>query len=191
MRNEGLGCYVYNSPFLGADSSDEDFEIASSFLRKLAKDLDTCWILVGESMMTSSNFIAMSNQDRFKFRAFDLIDNKMKEVLELEFDNHGSFEAKVHGAATHCDNMFEYIGPKWVMQSSSRKDKNGNLIFEGDLLRTIENCLTGSGEKIGEVVFKDGMFTVRSSPLHIITQSFKPEIIGNVHQDSHLLNKIK
>lgn len=61
--------------------------------------------------------------DRFKFRAWDTAQNTMKECTQITLDKD-----KV---IVHLVYQPQYI----VMQSINRKDKNGKLIFIGDIVK--------------------------------------------------------
>jgi len=67
------------------------------------------------------------------------------------------------------------------------KDKNQKMIYEGDILKT------GYG-KVGEVVYHDERASfILHDPDHFNVQLFNEmpfiEIIGNIYQNSELLNK--
>ncbi len=74
-----------------------------------------------------------------------------------------------------------------LMQCTGLKDKNGVLIFEGDiLLCTQENGYTGALEK---VEFNNGMFHCRHRviSIHELRLDQEIEIIGNIYEHQHLL----
>lgn len=113
--------------------------------------------------------------DRLKFRAWD-----GKQMLTMPLDGYFGIE-----------RFFGILHDKWeVMQSTGQKDKNDVLSFEGDLIN-------GTYKKVCEVVFKnspihfsEGCFWVTCTngwphPLYELSEKF--EIIGNIHQDKHLL----
>lgn len=127
------------------------------------------------------------SQDRLNFRAWD--GKEMKEVLSLEFDNHGSFEAVVHGKATHCDNMHEHIGPKWVMQSPGLRDKNDNLIFDDDLVNMKGTICVIKVEYDGGRFFEPLSEDNWCDDWNFLDDHERCEIIGNIHENPELLKQ--
>ena len=134
-------------------------------------------------------------QDRFKFRFFT------KDEFNPEFN--GMF--KVH--SLHAGTNKVIISSKYgncsvkledgiLMQCTGLKDKNGKLIYEGDIARFKDN-INPDGSKTHIAVIEHnetfnafmyrvecmGLFTVNK----IQNENFDVEIIGNIYENPELL----
>lgn len=121
----------------------------------------------------------MSN-DRFRFRAWD---RRRKEMLVIRdifyYDSTNELQGitSVEGDEVHKDECI-------LMQSTSLKDKNGKLIFEGDIVQD-ETMRTG------EVCFENGSFHIFhiGGDVSYISVNNPWEIIGNIHRNPELLKR--
>lgn len=137
--------------------------------------------------------------DRLKFRAWGIKENKYFYDVEDVYDYMQGLPFDCFGDLIKDEN---YV----IEQSTGLKDKNGKLIFEGDIIK-----ITRGGTKkqsfcipkiqITDVYYDKGAFRYRwgdgsgsvidFNSVEIvkgsesITQNV--EVIGNIHQNSHLL----
>ena len=108
-------------------------------------------------------------QDRFKFRAWDSI------AKEYIFDSYALYELFVND----IDNSYQ------VEQCTGLKDKNGKLIYEGDIVSVTQFYDDGPTDKTSpcKVKYKYGRFNI-----HDINSIFL-EVIGNIHENPELLEE--
>lgn len=133
----------------------------------------------------------MSNSSRFKFRVWDNEKKSYSNMIyfiseEGELYGTDNFDMAANDSyylhETLCDDMFD------IEQCTGLKDKNGNLIYEGDIVNNkayLENGLgyfTGSVSRseIGGWYCKD----IRRDGFVIFDEKFWDtcEIIGNIHE---------
>lgn len=124
--------------------------------------------------------------DRFKFRVWN-IENKNFIYDAIYAYDGNNYKGKDNDGWIYCfgeyiDRNNEYI----VEQCTGLKDKNGKLIYEGDIIKTrqhTQNCIV--------VWFdKDSSFSLKSTT----SDEYYPiycydgfEIIGNIHENKDLL----
>ena len=76
--------------------------------------------------------------------------------------------------------------PETIGQFTGLTDKNGNKIFEGDIVKATYDCgPAGEKERIVEVVF--GSFGTNLQDWIFKEDGYLPEIIGNIHDNPELL----
>lgn len=115
------------------------------------------------------------------YRAF--VDNKMYKMVEWRGDFitlSRKYESKyIQSINVKREDIF-------IMQSSGLKDRKGNEIFHGDIVRNSDN-------DIGIVRFKDAAFEVDFKeyiPVLLGLINDDLEIIGDIHRNKKLLDKI-
>lgn len=125
--------------------------------------------------------------DRFKFRAWD----KEKDVLVYDIENcYDDWD---------CQNFYDYtVKDRYIVeQSTGLKDRNGELIYENDLIK----CPNG----IYRIAVDDfGLWTAiyENNPLKDVAEwsdivknyafnqeNVEIEVIGNIHENADLLGE--
>ncbi len=109
---------------------------------------------------------------KIKFRAWTGCDMKIVKQLDYEV-SFGSMTAE------------GWIVPKFIMQYTGLKDKNGKEIYEGDIV----NGEDGFGRSfIGAITYEAGVYYIRgidqNRPIKIYHIC---EIIGNIYENPELL----
>ena len=135
--------------------------------------------------------------DRLKFRYWSKKSKCWFQSLILETDT--CIPCYQDGSDLEDDILNEIV----VEQCTGLKDKNGKLIFENDVI-DIDSSTVNIFDSRAIVVWEDGSFMLQWIPkgagatsLRKIKNLFKHdvgdirwwecEVIGNIHQDSHLL----
>ena len=120
--------------------------------------------------------------DRFRFRAWDNREEKYIYNAQDQYDD----EVECFG------NMFDTYGDRYaVEQCTGLKDKNGKLIYEGDIIK----CSYGSEYYVGCVVWdsEEIQFSMEvNEELYSFSQhseSHKIEIIGNIHENPEMIDE--
>ncbi|MDO3394089.1 YopX family protein [Ligilactobacillus sp. 110_WCHN] len=125
-------------------------------------------------------------QDRFKYRAWDKENKKYIYGVEkgLEFYSTAG-NLRVMTLAEIAESS-KYIAE----QCSGLKDKNGKLIYEGDIVEAYDYTIEHS-----QVVWDKGCYVLKSKDVamyeHLSSYEKKCKIIGNIHENPELLEEDK
>jgi len=117
-----------------------------------------------------------------KFRAWFKPLKRMYLVKDLKFQRSGAITVMTNHNGGTAPNSYE------LMQFTGLEDKNGNYIYEGDLVR-----LNSDDTLIQQVVFKHGCFKFlllmngESEAFNHFNES-QLEVIGNIYENPELLN---
>lgn len=144
-------------------------------------------------------------QDRFRFRAWDKKTKKMRDVNNIAFHNKRSAFDYDDSNLPKVVNLWGYdiindkdmilhreIEDVILMQCTGLEDKNGKLIYEGDIVKeTLYRAGTICDETYLAVVHDSCIF--RFEPDMVFTDLYyhhhKVEVIGNIYENPELLNK--
>lgn len=104
----------------------------------------------------------------------------------LYITQNGEYEISHYSNYYDCERYTDIVIPETIGQYTGLTDKNGNKIFEGDILENEKGCIY-SGSYRNEVVFRDGMFFA-DGILEFMPNDFELcEVIGNIHDNPELL----
>lgn len=133
--------------------------------------------------------------DRFKFRAWNKLSNEMKDVISLninyEFPECSNViletntldNIKTHNNPIACANGLNNVV---LMQSTGLKDKNGKLIYEGDIVKTSKGIANVEYDNTYAYFGLTNFLTVFSFD-NFINEEI--EVIGNIYENKELLNE--
>ncbi len=138
--------------------------------------------------------------DRFRFRAWHKHYQEMISIREIFFYDS---DHKYQGVTSEGRGQI-HKDECVLMQSTSLKDKNGKLIFEGDILANYPEELDDDRDlwivEFGEGSYDSGVYSYIGFRLRLIsTDDFDGnaniifgsdiEVIGNIHENPELLKK--
>lgn len=136
--------------------------------------------------------------DRFKFRVWDKENKRFLHYLSFDLSPNGILilNGGINGKKyLDVNDTDRYV----LMQCTGLKDKNGKLIYEGDIVKSdfdfITNTINPLRFNIGNVIYSDYIagFVIASdindySPYKTSffgkTEAFNCTVIGNIYEDS-------
>lgn len=126
-------------------------------------------------------------EDRFGFRAWDKHEKDMIDVSGWAIDSNG---LKINGYYNDLGYNFEDLEESRfvLMQCTGLKDKNGKLIYEGDILRDFYNGHTGPVEwdaDYAKFIVAHRKLVVWAFDEGYCTEAW--EIIGTIYENPELL----
>lgn len=115
----------------------------------------------------------------------------VKDPCEIHGEKYTEYIIRGYGEFTVNGNeFFELVTAKTVGQYTGLKDKTGEMIFEGDLIRTTNNGFNISKQEMrGIVEYVNCVFVGNRKNMaqDISLRSSDLEIIGNIHDNPELL----
>lgn len=131
-------------------------------------------------------------QDRFKLKFWDKTDKELGEVISIDFDN-GFVDFKTKDRVTSTQ-----LKCGELIQCTGLKDKNGKLIYEGDILFEDWKGITYPNGKYWIVKWKNnhaefyiGLITPGKKELypqwHLARHDLDYEVVGNIYENPELL----
>ncbi len=125
-----------------------------------------------------------------------LLETVKEQVKDLTEKEIGQIMQHFQDNSNSPDCEFVSITPDKIIQSTGLKDKNGNLIYEGDIVRFKDNItINGSKTHIAVIehneAFNAFMYHAECMGLYTVNKAqnkqFNVEVIGNIYENPELL----
>lgn len=130
--------------------------------------------------------------DRFRFRVWNNRDWD-DECGQVYYDAEQTYDYLRGKPQVPASSFGELLGDdQWIVeQCTGLKDKNGKLIYEGDLIKSPNNI------NVLEVLWEKGVWQTKEYRkngmneqfLYILATKYGVEIIGNIHENPELLKE--
>lgn len=131
-----------------------------------------------------------------KFRAWDKKNRAYAKVLKIYFGSNSSLLGVL--VEDYDTNHAYELGPEQIRleQCTGLKDKNGNEIYEGDIVKTESPDMPNFGA--GAIAMQQQMYVIMNAPIYDDPEfshcellgyycDTELEIIGNIHENPELL----
>lgn len=122
-----------------------------------------------------------------KFRAWDVHEKKMFTNAQLIIWNGNIYVND--NSKLNVDNLKGWnIDEKYLMQTTGLKDKNGNEIFEGDIV----HAYSEGARLIGIIEYFDNAYCIKDKNgiyNSLWTNAEQYEIIGNIYDNPELMEE--
>ena len=110
----------------------------------------------------------------------------------LYITHNGEYEVGCYNETTNIERVTHIVIPETVGQYTGLTDKNGKMIFEGDVVEAYDDIyVNGFAEVKGKVFYNDGAFDIDVEDIgYIPVYSYGEEnieVIGNIHDNPDLL----
>ena len=126
-------------------------------------------------------------EDRFKLRVYNNLLNYMADVIGVDYINNSiTIILKEHDCPRDI-----HVSEGMLMQSTGIKDKNGKLIFEGDIVNfnLFDNKNLTLIDFTGKIIYKDSCYILEHDNDEILGLLPKKcmTIVGNIYQNPELV----
>lgn len=121
--------------------------------------------------------------DRFKFRIWGKSEESYFTQDDFTIYLEPNAKLQIIGTGLDGEDCFFETKNAVIEQCTGIKDKNGKLIYEGDIVREISKKEPEWEEYVTEVKWKVCGFNIYD------TADFYFEVIGNIHENKELLDE--
>ncbi len=146
------------------------------------------------------------SENRFRFRVWDKENKRMLYNIENAYDGGGVEDEDGNEVKDCCADCFSYFLPYEniyereefvVEQCTGLKDKNGRLIYEGDIVKITGDVMTiplKYMDCLFKVIWADIGFCfelLNEKDALGFCECWEYEVVGNYHENPELLEEIK